>query len=161
MQLYRGMDIGTAKLTVAERRGVPHHLLDVLDVHRRRRASPPTSAQARARRRGDRRARPGARCWSAARACTSPAVVDALEFPGTDPALRARLEAELDEHGPHGSARPPGRASTRPPRRRSCRRTAAGIVRALEVVELTGGPFQAALPELGADGPGARGCGSA
>jgi tRNA dimethylallyltransferase len=95
MQLYRGMDIGTAKLTPEERRGVPHHLLDVWDV---RVTATAAAYQELAR--------------HVLAAMTTPAVfvggsglylraaLDRLEFPGTDPELRALLEAELEEHGP-------------------------------------------------------------
>src|SRR5690348_14123971 len=97
MQLYRGMDVGTAKLSVAERRGVPHHLLDVLDV---------TEAASVAEFQGwaravvtDCRARGVVPVLVGGSALYTRAVLDRFEFPGTDPALRARLEAELAEVG--------------------------------------------------------------
>jgi tRNA dimethylallyltransferase len=146
MQLYRGMDVGTAKLTVEERQDVPHHLLDVLDVTE-------TASVAAYQRH--------------ARACVErllaagrvpvvvggsglyvSALLDDLEFPGTEPAIRARLEAELAEIGP---AALHDRLSGLDP-------VAAGailpgngrrIVRALEVIELTGRPFSASMPAPG------------
>ena len=75
------------------------------------------------------------------------AVLEEFEFPGTDPALRARLEAELAEVGPAAAARPAAARSTRRPRRSILPGNGRRIVRALEVIELTGGPFTAALPE--------------
>ena len=124
MQLYRGMDIGTAKPDLAERGGVPHHLLDLLDV------SEPASVaeyQRRARAEIDRlRAAGIVPLLVGGSALYVRAVLDELEFPGTDPAVRARLEAELAEVGAGGAARPAGRRSTRRPRRPSCPATAAG-----------------------------------
>ncbi|TFC87892.1 tRNA (adenosine(37)-N6)-dimethylallyltransferase MiaA [Cryobacterium sp. TMT4-31] len=143
MQLYRGMDIGTAKLAPAERRGVPHHLLDVLDV-----ADEATVAryqvEARAAVTGilDRGAVPilvgGSGLYVSS-------VVYDFQFPGTDPVLRARLEAELVDQGPglmydRLKAVDPGAAA------RIGASNGRRLVRALEVVELTGAPHTAALP---------------
>ncbi|WP_104162467.1 tRNA (adenosine(37)-N6)-dimethylallyltransferase MiaA [Cryobacterium sp. N22] len=143
MQLYRGMDIGTAKLAPAERRGVPHHLLDVLDV-----ADEATVAryqvEARAAITGilERGAVPilvgGSGLYVSS-------VVYDFQFPGTDPVLRARLEAELLEQGPglmydRLKAVDPGAAA------RIGASNGRRLVRALEVVELTGAPHTAALP---------------
>jgi tRNA dimethylallyltransferase len=143
MQLYRGMDIGTAKVPVAERRGVPHHLLDVLDV-----ADEATVARyqvdARAAISGvvDRGAVPilvgGSGLYVSS-------VVYDFQFPGTDPELRARLEAELVEQGPgllydRLKTVDPGAAA------RIGASNGRRLVRALEIVELTGAPHTAALP---------------
>uniref|UniRef100_UPI003F8347A7 tRNA (adenosine(37)-N6)-dimethylallyltransferase MiaA n=1 Tax=Actinosynnema sp. TaxID=1872144 RepID=UPI003F8347A7 len=93
MQLYRGMDIGTAKATEAERRGVPHHLLDVLDVTE--------SASVAAYQRDGRAAveallaRGRTPVLVGGSGLYVQAVLDELEFPGTDAAVRARLEDEL------------------------------------------------------------------
>ncbi|MZE79096.1 tRNA (adenosine(37)-N6)-dimethylallyltransferase MiaA [Streptomyces xinghaiensis] len=143
MQLYRGMDIGTAKLTPAERRGVPHHLLDVWDVTE---AASVAEYQRLARAEIDRLLAAG----------RTPVLVggsglyvrgalDALEFPGTDPAVRARLEGELAESGPGAlharlAAADPGAARAILPG------NGRRIVRALEVIEITGRPFTASLP---------------
>lgn len=150
MQLYRGMDVGTAKLTVAERRGVPHHLLDVLDVTE--------EANVAAYQRDAQAAVDGIRQRGRVPLLVGGsglyvrAVVDDLAFPGTEPAIRARLEAELAEHGPgvlHArlAARDPAAADAILPT------NGRRLVRALEVVEITGGPFRATLPPTAADLP--------
>jgi tRNA dimethylallyltransferase len=143
MQLYRGMDIGTAKLSVVERRGVPHHLLDVLDV-----SQDSTVA------------------WYQDQARASiteihslgkdvvivggtglyiKAILDDLNFPDTDPAVRAKLEAEAEELGSASlfarleQLDPPAALAID---RANIRR----VIRALEVIEITGQPFTANLP---------------
>ena len=143
MQLYRGMDIGTAKLAVQERRGVPHHLLDVLEV-----TEPASVAEfqgwARAvidqcRRRGVVPVLVGGS------ALYTRAVLDRFEFPGTDPELRARLEGELAEVG--AVALHQRLAGVDPDAaERIIPTNGRRVVRALEVIELTGRPFTAALP---------------
>jgi len=144
MQLYRGMDIGTAKPDAAERDGVPHHLLDIWHVRQ-----PASVAEYRrlARAEIDRlRATGVVPLLVGGSGLYIRAVLDELDFPGTDPALRTRLEAELAEAGaPALHARlarvdPDAAAAVLPSNGRR-------IVRALEVVELTGGPFRAQLPE--------------
>jgi len=97
MQLYRGMDIGTAKLPVAERRGVPHRLLDVLDVTDEASVA---RYQAEARAEIDRiLADGGTTLLVGGSGLYVSAVLHDLEFPGTDPVLRAELEQELAERG--------------------------------------------------------------
>ncbi|MFC5287727.1 tRNA (adenosine(37)-N6)-dimethylallyltransferase MiaA [Actinokineospora guangxiensis] len=146
MQLYRGMDIGTAKATAAERRGVAHHLLDVLDV----RETASVAAYQRDARAAvaDIAARGGVPVLVGGSGLYVQAVLDDLEFPGTDAGLRAALEAELAEVG---AAALHARLSGLDP-------VAAGvilpsngrrIVRALEVIELTGRPFSATMPRPG------------
>jgi tRNA dimethylallyltransferase len=150
MQLYRGMDIGTAKLTRTERRGVPHHLLDVLDV------TEPASVAAYQRaaviaveeieRRGHVPIVVGGSGLYVA------AVVDTLAFPGTDAAVRGRWEQELAAHGPvalHARLAEVDPAAAL----RILPTNGRRIVRALEVVEIAG-TFPAELPALGADGGG-------
>ncbi|MEV0644324.1 tRNA (adenosine(37)-N6)-dimethylallyltransferase MiaA [Phytomonospora sp. NPDC050363] len=143
MQLYRGMDIGTAKLTVAERDGIPHHMLDTWEVTQ--------TADVASYQQATRSAVVGILSRGHMPVLVGgsglyvDAVLDEFEFPGTDPELRARLEAELAEHGPAAlherlGARDPGAAASILPS------NGRRIVRALEVVELTGG-FRAALPE--------------
>ncbi len=143
MQLYRGMDIGTAKLTPAERRGIPHHLLDVWEVTRTasvaeyQRLARATIAALQER--GRRAVLVGGS------GLYLRAAVDDLDFPGTDPELRERLESELAAHGPgrlHERLRqwdPAAALAILPGNGRR-------IVRALEVLELTGRPFTATLP---------------
>ncbi len=145
MQLYRGMDIGTAKLAVSERRGVPHHLLDVLEVTE---AASVAEFQRWARAAiDDCRARGVTPVLVGGSALYSRAVLDHFDFPGTDPTLRARLEGQLEEAGAvemHARLRrvdPEAAAQVLPSNTRR-------VVRALEVVELTGRPFSASLPRL-------------
>ncbi|WP_040339880.1 tRNA (adenosine(37)-N6)-dimethylallyltransferase MiaA [Candidatus Blastococcus massiliensis] len=144
MQLYRGMDIGTAKPDEAERDGVPHHLLDLWHVR-----EPASVAEYRRRARAeiDRlRAAGVVPLLVGGSGLYVRAVLDELDFPGTDAAVRARLEAELAEVGPAAlharlaEVDPAAAAAVLPSNGRR-------IVRALEVVELTGGPFRATLPE--------------
>jgi len=142
-QLYRGMDIGTAKLTVAERRGIAHHQLDVLEVEE---DSTVAAYQAAARadladiaRRGRRAVVVGGSGLYVR------ALLDELEFPGTDPAVRAGIEERAERHGTAAvfddlARRDPVAAERIGPR--NTRR----IVRALEVIELTGEPYSASLP---------------
>jgi tRNA dimethylallyltransferase len=143
MQLYRGMDIGTAKLSVAQRRGVAHHLLDVLDV-----TEPATVAQFQRWARAaidDCRARGRPPVLVGGSALYIRAVLDEFDFPGTDAAVRARLEDELARLGPE---RMHVALAERDPE--AARRILPGngrrIVRALEVIEITGRPFTADLP---------------
>ena len=144
MQLYRGMDIGTAKPSLEERGGVPHHLLDLWHV--RQPASVAEYAR-RARAVVDRlRAERTVPLLVGGSGLYVRAVLDDLDFPGTDPAVRARLEAELAAEGPAAmharlAAVDPDAASAVLPS------NGRRVVRALEVVELTGGPFRARLPE--------------
>jgi tRNA dimethylallyltransferase len=148
MQFYRGMDVGTAKLTPDERQGIPHHLFDFLEI-----TDESTAAEFQ------QLARPlieklqasgvtpilvgGSMLYVAA-------VLNRFEFPARDEELRARLEQDLLEHGPHEMHRrlkalDPVAASRIIPEngRRS--------VRAIEIVTLTGEPFAAALPEVPED----------
>jgi tRNA dimethylallyltransferase len=145
MQVYRGMDVGTAKLPEAERRGIPHHLLDTLAVH-----DPATVAQFQAWARqaiADLRSRGRAAVLVGGSALYTRAILDRFEFPGTDPGVRATLEAELAELGPHrlhdrlAGLDPEAAAKIIP---ENGRRT----VRALEVIALTGRPYTASLPTL-------------
>ncbi|GAA4933514.1 tRNA (adenosine(37)-N6)-dimethylallyltransferase MiaA [Streptomonospora halophila] len=144
MQLYRGMDIGTAKLAPEERRGVPHHLLDIWDVTRTANVA---EYQELARARIDGlRERGATPVLVGGSGLYVRAALDELDFPGTDPAIRARLEAELEERGP---APLYARLSESDPRAAEAILPGNGrrIVRALEVIELTGRPFTATLPE--------------
>jgi tRNA dimethylallyltransferase len=143
MQLYRGMDVGTAKVPIDQRRGVPHHLLDVLDVTER--ASVAAYQRAARAQIDDCLARDVVPVLVGGSGLYVRAVLDRLDFPGTDPAIRARLESELAERGPLAlherlSAVDPTAAQT------ILATNGRRIVRALEVVELTGTPFTAQLP---------------
>ncbi len=145
MQVYRGMDIGTAKLGVEERRGIPHHLLDLLEV-----TEPATVAEFQGWARdviADCRGRGVTPVLVGGSALYTRAVLDRFEFPGTDPAVRRQLEDELAEVGPEAMHRrltavdADAAAKIEPGNGRR-------IVRALEVVAITGRPFSASLPEL-------------
>ncbi|MDR6614270.1 tRNA (adenosine(37)-N6)-dimethylallyltransferase MiaA [Leifsonia sp. 1010] len=144
MQLYRGMDIGTAKISAEEWRGIPHHLFDVLDVTDEATvARYQPEARARIQEIADRGAVPilvgGSGLYVSS-------VLFDLRFPGTDPQLRARLEGELAEHGPGMLFQ---RLAERDPdaARRIGSRNGRRIVRALEVAELTGTSVTGALPD--------------
>ncbi|MWA04445.1 tRNA (adenosine(37)-N6)-dimethylallyltransferase MiaA [Actinomadura sp. LD22] len=144
MQLYRGMDIGTAKLTRAEMRGVPHHLLDVWDVTET--ASVAEYQRLSAGAIAGIRARGRVPVLVGGSGLYVRAALDRLEFPGTDPAVRARLEAELERDG---SAALHARLRDRDPAAAEAILPSNGrrIVRALEVIEISGRPFTATLPE--------------
>jgi tRNA dimethylallyltransferase len=150
MQVYRGMDIGTAKLPVAERRGIPHHLLDTLDVR-----DPATVAQFQGWARAavaDLRAAGRTPVLVGGSALYTRAIVDRFEFPATDAAVRERLEAELAEEGPAAlydrlRALDPEAAD------RMLVENGRRTVRALEVIEITGRPYSASLPRLEYDDP--------
>ena len=146
MQLYRGMDIGTAKTPPAERRGIPHLLFDVLDV---------TETASVAAYQRDARAAVAAvlargriPLLVGGSGLYIQAVVDDIAFPPTDPDVRAGLELELAETGVEAlftrlDAADPTAATVIGPH------NGRRIVRALEVIELTGRPFSATLPRPG------------
>lgn len=145
MQLYRGMDVGTAKLPPDERRGIPHHLLDTLEV-----TEPATVAEFQEQARtviAALRGRGATPVLVGGSALYTRAVLDEFEFPGTDPEVRARLEAELAEVG---SAALHARLAEVDPESaaRILVENGRRVVRALEVLELTGRPFSATLPRL-------------
>jgi tRNA dimethylallyltransferase len=146
MQLYRGMDIGTAKLSPAARRGVRHHLIDVLDVTE---TASVAAYQRDARRIVEQLLTAGqVPVLTGGSGLYVRAVLDELDFPGTKPEIRAELEAELSEYG----------ALALHERLQRIDPVAAGqilpsngrrLVRALEVIRITGRPFSAALPQPG------------
>ncbi|MGB3523018.1 MAG: tRNA (adenosine(37)-N6)-dimethylallyltransferase MiaA [Mycobacterium sp.] len=147
MQLYRGMDIGTAKLPPGERGGIPHHQLDVLDVVQTATvARYQQAAAADVEAIMDRGAVPiivgGSMLYLQA-------LLDDWSFPATDPVVRARYEQRLAQigvaamHAELADADPAAAAAILPTDGRR-------IVRALEVVELTGAPFAASAPTIGA-----------
>jgi tRNA dimethylallyltransferase len=137
MQLYRGMDIGTAKLPLSERNGVAHHVLDIWDVSV---TASVAEYQRLARAAADRIATP---ILVGGSGLYIRAVLEDFAFPGTDPAIRARLEAELSEGAPlYERLRRLDPAAATKILPSNGRR----VVRALEVIELTGRPFTASLP---------------
>jgi tRNA dimethylallyltransferase len=143
MQLYRGMDIGTAKLSPAERRDVPHHLLDVLDVTEESSVADYQAAALDAI--AGIRERGATPLLVGGSGLYVSSVLYDFRFPGTDAAVRARLEGELEASGPGILFRrlqelDPEAATGIGPR------NGRRIVRALEVIELTGEPFGSGLP---------------
>lgn len=143
MQLYRGMDIGTAKLTPEERGGIPHHLLDIWDVTV---AASVAEYQKLARAQIDRLLADGR--WPILVGGSGLYVrgaVDQLEFPGTDPVVRAALEEELTLRG-SGALHARLAAADPEAGRAILPSNGRRIVRALEVIEITGRPFTANLP---------------
>ncbi|ADU48674.1 tRNA (adenosine(37)-N6)-dimethylallyltransferase MiaA [Intrasporangium calvum] len=143
MQLYRGMDIGTAKLSLTERRGVPHHQLDVLEVTEEasvaayQRAARADLAAVRGRGRVP--------ILVGGSGLYVRAALDRLEIPPTDPEVRGRLEAQAADLGTDAMYQLLADADPAAARRiqpANVRR----IVRALEVIELTGRPFSASMP---------------
>jgi len=144
MQVYRGMDIGTAKVGTSERSDVPHHLLDILDVTE---TATVAEFQELARHAiDDCIDRAKVPVLAGGSALYVRAILDDFVFPGTDPYVRARLEAELEVKGSGAlhqelAARDPKAAEQILPS------NGRRIVRALEVIEITGGPYVATLPE--------------
>jgi len=143
MQVYRGMDIGTAKLPPEQRRGIPHHLLDLLDV-----TEPLTVAEFQRWARvavAEIRARARTPVLVGGSALYTRAVLDRFEFPGTDADVRRELESDLVTRGAPALHRrlaevdPEAAAQILPDNGRR-------IVRALEVVAITRRPFSATLP---------------
>jgi tRNA dimethylallyltransferase len=143
MQLYKGMDIGTAKLSIEERSGIPHHLLDILSV---REDSTVAWYQELARKTiSEIHGRNKHAVIVGGTGLYIKAILDDLNFPDTDPIIRARLESEALEFGTDSlfarlqvedpaAALAIDRANTR------------RVIRALEVIEITGKPFTANLP---------------
>lgn len=143
MQLYRGMNVGTAKITSAEMRGIPHHLFDVLDVTEE--ASVAVYQQQARSRIDEVRARGKTPILVGGSGLYVRAALNHMEFPPTDPQLRSELYARLERDGLAAlyqelQDRDPAAAATIEPR--NDRR----IIRALEVIALTNRPFAASLP---------------
>ena len=142
LQFYRGMDIGTAKISVEERKGIPHHLLDIMDVTQEASVAD-FQAECRAviediHSRGKRAILVGGSGLYVR------AALDILEFPGTDPALRQSLE---DEYAAKGLAPLRARLEEVDPVSAARLGDARRVVRALEVHGLTGRPFSSFMPQ--------------
>jgi tRNA dimethylallyltransferase len=143
MQLYKGMDIGTAKLTEAERRGIPHHLLDILSVNE---DASVAAYQERARSAiKEIQDRNKTAIVVGGTGLYIKSIIDEMNFPETDPELRAKLESEAELLGAaelYSRLRlldPEAAAAIEPANTRR-------IIRALEVIEVTGKPYSANLP---------------
>jgi tRNA dimethylallyltransferase len=144
MQLYKGMDIGTAKLPISERRGIAHHLIDVLEISQESTAA---EYQKLAR----------AKILELQQSGIIPILVGGsmlyvasclnnFDFPERDQQLRAELEQELEQHGPLHMHRKLAELDELAASR-IIPENGRRIVRALEIVMITGEPFAAALPE--------------
>jgi tRNA dimethylallyltransferase len=143
MQLYKGMDIGTAKLSVDERNGIPHHLLDILTVEE---DASVAQYQSLARAAVDEiRSRNKAAIIVGGTGLYIKSIMDEMNFPETDPEFRRKLESEAELLGTaelYSRLRlldPEAAAAIEPANTRR-------IIRALEVIEVTGQPYSANLP---------------
>ena len=143
MQLYKGMDIGTAKLSLAERSGVTHHLIDVLDIKEEANVS---WYQSLAREKIDELIGAGKKVVVVGgTGLYIKSILDDLNFPDTDPVIRQKITDEAEKVGNEAMHQrlaklDPAAALAIP--KENIRR----IIRALEVIELTGKPFTANLP---------------
>ena len=148
MQIYRGMDIGTAKLTIAERESIPHHLLDILDVSEDANVA---SYQQLARTKIDELQNSGKNVIIVGgTGLYIKGIIDELNFPDRDIQVRERIDKEATELGAvemHKRLQllDPTAAEKIPVN--NLRR----VVRALEVIEITGAPFTAQLPREDVD----------
>lgn len=143
MQLYRGMDIGTAKLSLSERNSIPHHLLDILSVSE---DASVAQYQSLARAAIDEiRGRSKAAVVVGGTGLYIKSIIDEMNFPETDPAIRKKLEDEAEIVGAAGlyarlkEVDPEAASAIEPANTRR-------IIRALEVIEVTGEPYSANLP---------------
>lgn len=144
MQLYRGMDIGTAKLSEAERRGIPHHLLDMLDVSE---LSTVADYQAMAKETvRSIRAKGSVPLLVGGSGLYISALIHDFRFPGTDSEIRNRLEGELERDGSSALWQ---RLSRLDPSAAAAIDVANGrrVIRALEVIAMTGADYSASLPD--------------
>lgn len=143
MQLYKGMDIGTAKLAEVERRGIPHHLLDILSVNQD--ASVAAYQELARSAIEDIQGRDKTAIVVGGTGLYIKSIIDEMNFPETDPELRAKLESEAELLGAaelYSRLRlqdPEAAAAIEPANTRR-------IIRALEVIEVTGKPYSANLP---------------
>lgn len=144
MQLYRGMDIGTAKITEEDRRGVAHHLLDILDVSQA--ASVATYQELARNKISEIWGRGNPAIVVGGTGLYIKSIIDEMNFPETDPAIRAKLEVDLELFGVAALF---ARLQERDPAAAASidSANARRIVRALEVIEATGKPYSANLPD--------------
>lgn len=142
MQFYRGMDIGTAKASLEERQGVPHHLLDIYDLHIEASvATFQTLARATIE---DIRSRDRAPILTGGSGLYVRAALDTLEFPPTDPMLRQQLTSQVDDEGIKPLVQELQRVDPESAQRLQDDRR---IIRAVEVQRLTGRPFSSYMPK--------------
>jgi len=146
MQLYKGMDIGTAKLSKNERQGIEHHLIDIMTVTEE---SSVAQYQAQARAKIDELISKGIPAIVVGgTGLYVKAILDELNFPDTNEEVRARLQRESESTGAMAlhaklAKLDPVAAAAIPAQ------NARRVIRALEVIELTGKPFTANLPREG------------
>ncbi len=143
MQLYQGMDIGTAKLSEVERRGIPHHLLDILKVNQD--ASVAAYQELARKAIEDIQARKKVAIVVGGTGLYIKSIVDEMNFPETDPSIRIKLESEAESLG---TAELYSRLKLLDPEAAVAIEPAnlRRIIRALEVIEVTGKPYSANLP---------------
>jgi tRNA dimethylallyltransferase len=143
MQIYRGMDIGTAKLTIEEREGIVHHLLDVLDVNQDSTVAWYQSAARAAI--SDIHGRGKSAIVVGGTGLYIKSILDELNFPDTDPIVREALEKELESIGLNALFE---RLEKLDPAAAIAidKANSRRVIRALEVIEITGKPFTANLP---------------
>lgn len=143
MQLYQGMDIGTAKLSEVERRGIPHHLLDILKVNQD--ASVAAYQELARKAIEDIQARKKVAIVVGGTGLYIKSIVDEMNFPETDPSIRIKLESEAESLG---TAELYSRLKLLDPEAAAAIEPAnlRRIIRALEVIEVTGKPYSANLP---------------
>lgn len=142
MQLYRGMDIGTAKITAEQAEGVPHHLLDVLHVTEDASVAKYQSAAREVI--ADIRSRGRTPLMVGGSGLYIRAALDTIEFPPTDPQLRAQIQAQLTADGAAALREELREAD---PETASVIKDERRLVRALEVVRLTGRTFTSFMPQ--------------
>lgn len=142
MQFYRGMDIGTAKVTEQERRSVPHHLLDTLDLTEE--ASVATFQQQAREKITEVRSRGKTPILVGGSGLYIRAAIDDIEFPPTDPAVRKRLQDRLEQEGAAVLREELRRTD---PESASVIRDDRRLVRALEVAEVSGRSFTSFMPQ--------------
>ncbi|UTT40808.1 tRNA (adenosine(37)-N6)-dimethylallyltransferase MiaA [Glutamicibacter mishrai] len=142
LQFYRGMDIGTAKLPVSERGGVEHHLMDILDITEEASVA---AFQEQARAQFSRiRARGKVPVMVGGSGLYVRAALDVIDFPPTDPAVRKRLEAEVEQQGDGELRR---RLAAVDPESAARNLDLRRAIRALEVYEISARPFSSYMPQ--------------
>ncbi|CAB4595470.1 unannotated protein [freshwater metagenome] len=143
MQLYQGMDIGTAKLPLEQRKGIPHHLLDILSVDE---DASVAAYQKIAREKVDQiRGAGKSAIVVGGTGLYIKSIIDEMNFPDTDPAIRARLESEAEEFGSAALFSKLQELDSEAASKIDSANTRR-VIRALEVIEATGQPFSANLP---------------
>ena len=142
-QMYRGMDVGTAKPSLEEQGAVPHHLIDIIDPNET--MSVAKFQQLAREKMADLQSRGIRPILVGGSGLYARAAIDDITFPGTDPQVRARLEERERAEGA-GALFEELKAKDRQAAARMDPRNSRRTIRALEVIELTGRPYSASLP---------------